>query len=254
MALYVDGPTSTIDDLTHQDSGLPDIAQTCGIDATTKLNLAHEELETDLQLWLDRPRPTMELFTGTTGRLEQVVVTPALKRWETMMALSMFYRDAYFSQLVDRYQARWDEYSILTRDAYGKFVASGLGLVSNPVRQAALPVLGSIAGPEAGGTFYAKVAWVNAAGQEGAASEPSSITIADNNLMTVSAVHAPANAVGFNVYAGATLNALVAQNDAPLPVGGSFTYVPGLRTQGRAPGKGQRPDYVRPLVRTILRG
>ncbi len=254
MALFVDGPTSTIDDLTHQDSGLPDVAQTCGIDATTKLNLAHEELETGLQLWLDRPRPTTELYPGPVLRIDQVVVTPALKRQETMAALAMFYRDAYFSQLVDRYQARWDEYSRLTRDAYGKFVASGMGLVLNPVRQASLAVLGTTAGPQAGGTFYASVAWVNAAGQEGAASEPSSITIADNNLMTVSAVNTPSNAVGFNVYAGTSVNGMVAQNDAPLPAGGSFTYVPGLRTQGRAPGKGQRPDYVRPLVRTILRG
>jgi hypothetical protein len=254
MALYVDGPASTIDDLVNQDSGFLDVAKTCGIDATTKLRLAHEELETDLQLWLDRPRPTTELFLGAAVRIEQVVVTPTLKRWETLMALAMFYRDAYFSQLVDRYQARWQEYSRLTRDAYEKFIASGLGLVSSPVRQAAIPSLGTTAGPQAGGTFYASVAWVNAAGQEGAASEPASITVADNNLMTVSAVNAPANAVAFNVYAGTALDVLVEQNTVSVPVGESFTYVPGVTTQGPAPGKGQRPDYVRPLARTILRG
>lgn len=254
MALFVDGPVSTIDDLTHQDSGLLDVAETCGIDATTKLWLAHEELETDLQLWLDRPRPTLELVFGPVLRMEQVVVTPALKRWGIMQALSMFYRDAYFSQLVDRYQARWDEYSRLTRDAYERFVASGLGLVMSPVRKAAIPALSTVAGPQQGGTFYASVSWVNTAGQEGAASEAASVTVADNNLMTVSAVNAPASAAGFNVYAGSSLNGIVVQNNVLLAPGASFTYVPGFTTHGRGPGLGQRPDVVRPLARTLLRG
>jgi hypothetical protein len=254
MALFADGVISTIDDLTNQDSGLLDVALTCGIDATTKLSLAHGDLETSLQLWLDRPRPTTELFSGPVTRIEQVVVTPTLKRWETMMALAMFYRDAYFSQLVDRYQARWGEYSRLSRDAYESFIASGLGLVSLPVRRASLPALGSVAGPQAGGTFYAVVAWVNAAGQEGAPSVVSSITIADNNLMTVAAVNAPANAVGFNVYAGTLIDGMVAQTSVPLPAGASFTYVPGFTVQGSSPGNGQQPDYLRPLARTILRG
>jgi hypothetical protein len=254
MSLFVDGPLSTVDDLTNQDSGFLDVAQTCGIDATTKLLLAHEELETDLQLWLDRPRPTLDLVYGPVLRIDQVVMTPPLKRWETMMALSMFYRDAYFSQLVDRYQARWDEYARLTRDAYERFVASGLGIVANPVRKAAPPVLAAVAGPQQGGTFYASVAWVNAAGQEGEASAASSITVADNHLMTVSAVNAPAGAAGFNVYAGPALSAMTAQNNVPLPLGGSFTYVPGFTTTGRLPGTGQKPDVIRPLTRTILRG
>jgi hypothetical protein len=254
MALFVDGPVSTIDDLTHQDSGFLDVAETCGIDATTKLWLAHEELETDLELWLDRPRPTLELVFGPLLHIEQVVVTPSLKRWGTMQALSMFYRDAYFSQLVDRYQARWDEYSRLTRDAYQRFVASGLGIVLTPVRKASIPLLGSVAGPQTGGEFYASVAWVNAAGQEGAASEATSITIADNNLMTVSAVNPPGSAAGFNVYAGNSLSGMVAQNQVPLAPGSSFAYVPGFTTQGRGPSTGQRPDVVRPLARTLLRG
>ena len=55
-------------------------------------------------------------------------------------------------------------------DASESFIASGLGLVSDPVVQAAPPVLSTTPGPQSGGTFYASVAWVNAAGQEGAAS------------------------------------------------------------------------------------
>jgi len=254
MALFVDGPASSIDDLTNQDSGLLDVAQTCGINVTTKLALAHEEIAADLQLWLDRPRPSLDMVWRPVLRIEQIVVTPALKRWETMQALALVYRDAYFSQLADRYRAKWDEYSKLTRTAYEKFVSLGMGLVNDPAHQALPPLLGTVAGPQQGGTFYAGVAWVNAAGQEGATSAASSIAVSDGNLMTVSSTGTIGNSVGFNVYAGTSLNAMFLQNNTALPPAASFTYVPGFISQGRLPGAGQVPDFVRPLVRTLLRG
>ena len=64
MALFVDGPACTIDDLTDQDAGLLGVAQTTGINVYAKLRLAQEEIGTDLQLWLIRPR-SMETFVGT---------------------------------------------------------------------------------------------------------------------------------------------------------------------------------------------
>jgi hypothetical protein len=164
------------------------------------------------------------------------------------------YRDAYFSQLVNRYQAKWQEYAKLTRDARESFVASGLGLVSDPVVQPAPPILSTTPGPQSGGTFYASVTWVNATNQEGAPSYASSITVADGNLMTVGVTGAPKNAVGFNVYAGASLATMFLQNDVFLPVSGTCLYVPGETTQGPLPGSGQKPDFIRPLARTMLRG
>jgi hypothetical protein len=254
MALFVDGPAFGIDDLTDQDSGLLDIALDNDINVTTKMRLALEEIKTDLQLWLLKPRPTLELLWGPTLRVDQIVVTPPLKRWETMHALALVYRDAYFSQLVDRYQAKWQEYAKLARDARESFIATGLALVSDPIPQAQPPVLTSTLAPQSGGTFYASVAWVNAAGQEGAASAASSITIADGNVMVVSAVNAPPNATGFRVYAGPALATLYLQNDVLLPVGVTSLYIPGLITQGPLPGFGQKPDFLRPLARTLLRG
>ena len=254
MALFVDGPSPTIDGLIDQDSGLLDVAETCGINLTTKLRLSHEEIATDLELWLDRPRRPLEMVWGPIFRIEQIVVTPPLRQWETMHALALSYRDAYFSQLADRYQAKWDEYTSLARAAYENFLPSGMGLVHDPLRRAVPPVLGTVAGPQTGGKFYASVAWVNAAGQEGAASAASSIAIADGHLMTVSAAGKAVNAVGFHVYAGATLSALVRQNNVLLPASAVFTYVPGEITQGALPGTGQKPDFLRPLARTLLRG
>jgi hypothetical protein len=254
MALFTDGPCVSVDDLAQQDSGLLDVAQTAGIDVTAKIALAHDELAADLQLWLDRWRGFAEMLWHPYLRIEQVVATPQIKRWETLQALALFYRDAYFTQLADRYQPKWDEYARLTRVAYDRFVAAGMGIVNDPVRQAAPPLLGSVIGPQKGGSYYASVAWLNPAGQEGAASAPSSITFPDGNLMTISAPAPPSNAGGFNVYAGASLDALYRQNNAPLPPNGTFTYVPGPVTSGPLPGAGQRPDFIRPLVRTIPRG
>ena len=219
-----------------------------------------EEIHTDLHLWLNKPRPALyqvtgrELVWGPTLHIGQIVVTPPLKRWEAMHALALVYRDAYFSQLVDRYQAKWQEYAKLTRDARESFIATGLGLVSDPVVQAAPPVLSTTPGPQTGGTFYASVTWVNSTNQEGAPSYASSIAVSDGNLMTVGATGAPRNAVGFNVYAGTSLTAMFLQNDALLPVTATFLYVPGQITEGRLPGAGQKPDFTRPLARTIPRG
>jgi hypothetical protein len=254
MALFVDGPSSTIDDLAEQDAGMLAVAKTTGINVISKLRLAQEEIGTELDLWLIKPRPTLELLWGPVLRVEQVVVTRPLKRWETMHALELMYRDAYFSDLVDRYRPKWQEYALLARSASESYIASGLGLVADPVQRAQPPFLSFVTGPQSGGPLYASVAWVNAAGQEGEASETSSITIPDGNLMTVTATNPPANAVGFQVYAGTALNGMFRQNNVLLPIGLTFTYVPGQVTQGPLPGKGQEPDWVRPLVRTLLRG
>ena len=253
MALFVDGPASTIDDLTDQDAGLLGVSQTAGINVSTKLRLAQEEIATDLHLWLIRPR-SMETLWGPAPKLEQIVVTRSLKRWETMHALALVYRDAYFSQLVDRYQAKWQEFAKLAARARESLIASGLGMVNDPLKQPQAPVLGSVTGPQAGGIFYASVSWVNAGGQESAVSVASSITVADGNLMTVTAVHAPGNATGYRVYAGTALNAIYLQNDVLLTPGTTYTYVPGLVSQGTLPGDGQKPDFTRPLVRALLRG
>lgn len=259
MALFVDGPASTVEDLAEQDSGLLPVAQTTGIDVSAKLRLAQQEIKTDLELWLAKSRLATDMFPISVlwrpvPRVEQVVITPPLKRWETMLTLELTYRDAYFSQLVDRYQAKWQEYATLACDARETFLASGLGLVNDPLHRPQPPALGSIAGPQSGGTFYASAAWVNAADQESAASDASSIKIADGNLMTVATANAPGNAVGFRVYAGTTLDSMFRQNEVLLPVGATYTYIPGQVAQGPLPGEGQKPDFMRPLARTLPRG
>jgi hypothetical protein len=254
MALFIDGPANSVDALTDEDSGLLDTAETCGINVSRKLRLAWEEIHSDLYLWLERPRPVMELVWAPTLQIDQIIVNGPLRRWERMSALAHVYRDAYFSQLVDRYQAKWDEYTALTRNAREIFIATELELTGDPIRKAEPPLLGTAAGVGAGGMFYASVAWVNAAGQEGQASDAASITAAAGRYMTVSATGAPGNATGFNVYAGSTPDSMTLQNTSPLSPDSTYTYVPGMVSGGRGPGRGQTPQFRRRLTRTILRG
>src|SRR5689334_11770909 len=116
MALFVDGRASTIDDLTDQDAGLLDVCLNTGINLSTKLRLAADEILTDLELWLNQSQSSLDSLWRQSLRVEQIVVTAPLKRWETMHALALVYRDAYFSQLVDRYQAKWQEYAKLAHE------------------------------------------------------------------------------------------------------------------------------------------
>jgi hypothetical protein len=254
MALFIDGPANSVDGLADEDSGLLETAQTCGIKVDGKLRLAWEEMHSDLYLWLDRPKGAVDFVLNPAYRVDQIVVSDPLRRWERMSALANVYRDGYFSQLVDRYQAKWDEYTALTRNARETLIATGLDLVTDPIRKAASPMLGDTAGAGTGGMFYASVAWLNAAGDEGQAADAASITTPAGRYMTVSAVDAPSNATGFNVYAGATPYSMTLQNTAALAPGSVYTYVPGATSTGRGPGRGQKAQFKRRLARTILRG
>ena len=254
MALFTDGPAPTIDDLVDEDSGLLDVAENTGINVTAKLRLAHAEMATDLQLWLNKPRPMMEMLWAPSLRIGQIVVTPPLQRWEKMLSLAMVYRDAYFNVVVDRYQAKWQEYLRLAGDARESFVASGLALVSDPVARPEPPVLGTTAASNPGGAFYVSVAGVNAAGQAGAPSWASSITTTDGTAILVAPVTWAKNVVAFRVYGGPSLTAMVLQNTTDETAGLTFTYQPGQITDGPLPGNGQAVEFVRPMARTIPRG
>ena len=251
MALFVDGPACTSEDLAAQDSGLLDAAQSEGIDVTAKIQLAMEEMTPEIQAWLNKPTSVTNLLWQPAIRIEQVVVTLALKRWQAMHSLALFYRDAYFGQLVERYRVKWEEYTKQASNAKETFVTSGMAIVGSPVHRAEIPGLGSQAGSQPGGTYYAAVSDVGVNGQEGAASLVASIALTDGKAMTVSAPEAPGQ---WNVYAGTSLAALTLQNSEPLNSGDSWIYISGAGTPARKPCKGQLPDLTIPLVRRWMRG
>jgi hypothetical protein len=258
MALFTDGVPSTIDDLAALDSQLLNVAHAEGIDVTQKLTLAQIDLGLELTTLLTgNSYYGQSLWVTPRPNLSSVVVTPPLKLWHTYRALEMVYSDAFNSQLNDRYKGKRDQFHGMAKQAYEKLRETGLGIVATPVPVAASP---SVVAAQSGaggnlpdGTYFVAISWVNAAGEEGAASEATAATISSGTIL-VEAGTAPNTGTGWNVYAGTDPNDLSLQNAAPVEAGVSWVQPGVLSTTGRPPGTGQAWNYLRPIPRVIQRG
>jgi hypothetical protein len=259
MALFTDGPASSMEDLTAQDSQLLDVASVEGIDLTQKQALAQEELALELNALLTRLSPADQLFRhAPDSNLGSVVVTPALKLWHTFRSLEMVYSDAYNSQLNDRYAGKRDQFHTSAKWAYEMLVAAGIGVASVPVPRAAIPTVTAAAAPPPGiplpdGTYYVTVAWVNAGGEDGASAVPATIATTGSTLLVEPAGAPPKTAAGWNVYVGTGPDSMALQNGSPIAIGQTWLQ-PAAVAAGRPPGPGQRPSYLKPVPRAIQRG
>lgn len=254
MALFNDGPASSIEDLHGHDTQLLDVASVEGIDVTRKLALAQDQMATELATLLARLSMAGEIGTlATTPGIEQVVVTPPLKLWHTFLTLELVYRDAYNSQLNDRYAGKRDEFHGLAKWAYDKLIQSGIGIARDPIPQAAQPTVSVVAGALADGTYYVAASWTNRSGEEGAISTVTAITTSGSTFL-VQPAQAPANATGWNIYAGTSPGALVLQNASPLQVNQAWTQPSRLADTGGPASTGQKPNYMRQAPRILQRG
>lgn len=254
MPLFTDGPVSSIEDLSAQDSQLLDVASTEGIDITRKLALAQEDVGVELTVLLSKLSFADQAFwMPAQPALGEVVVTPALKRWHTFLALELVYRDAYNSQLNDRYAGKRDQFHQMAQWACEKLIQSGVGLALQPVPRASTPQVTPIPGGLADGTYFASIAWVNASGEEGASSSPAVATISASTLQ-IQPGRPPENAVSWNVYIGTEEGTMVRQNETPICAGDMWRQDGVLTTAGCTPGTGQEPTYLKPLPRVIQRG
>jgi len=254
--LLTDGNPNQTADLTVYESSILDVAHTESIDLSVKLTLATEEVSEDvLDILLDHTRAFDPLSTvRRTIGVSDVVVTQQMKRWHALHTLEIVYRDAFNNQLNDRYQAKFEEYRLLSRSAREHTVRFGIGLALNPVPQAQVPLLSTVAGNAAGGTFYVAIAWVSALGQAGAPSLATAIATTTLQNVVVTAVNPPAVATGFNVYAGTTEGSLTLQNSTPIPVGQTFTMPDSGLAAGTAEGSGQAADVYVTGGPTLRRG
>src|SRR5689334_8181615 len=127
MGLVSDGAISCLADLAAQDSGVLDMAAAEGIDLTAKLALAEGELRIELEALLGENSGMEYEGAGALNRFESraVVVTPPLKQWHTFRALELAYRDAYNSQLNDRYAGRRDQFHELGERAREALMQTG---------------------------------------------------------------------------------------------------------------------------------
>jgi hypothetical protein len=259
MALFTDGPVSTIEDLSAQDSQILDVAGVEGIDLSCKLALAQEAAAIDLEAALGRgTRMAVGPFgcgPGMAGpyRLENIVVTPALRLWNTYRTLEMAYGDAYFSQLNDRYAKKRDEFGRLGRWAYERLILTGIGIAPRPVAQAATPDVEPTAGTVPDGTYYVTMAWANAAGEEGASAIAASITTAASGFAVTPKPGREAYPT-WNLYAGTAPETMTRQNTQPVAAGTPWIQTSALTTGGNAPGRGQAPSYYHVLPHVLQRG
>src|SRR5437868_10168970 len=165
MALFTDPEIFTIDDLSAQETAILDTAVTEGIDLTSKLGLAQNEIGVELLATFERRRA---YDAQAPLQLSNVVVTAPLRLWHTFHTLAMVYRDAYNNQLNDRYEGKWNQYRELARWASGALLQIGVGIVWNPLEQPGAAELTYVAGSQPGATYYVRISWVNARGEESA--------------------------------------------------------------------------------------
>jgi hypothetical protein len=254
MALFTDG-ISTIQDLMGQDSSVLATAQTENIDLAQKLTLSAQDLGIELTTILQQSETyDWQFWLQPDPQLTNIVVTPPLQLWHVYHTLQLVYQDVYFNQLNDRYKGKRDQFQQMAKWAMDKLIQTGLGIASDPISQAAPPLLTSIAGGETAATYCASVSWLNVENQEGQPSNPSTLTVAAGSVLVAQPVSQPTNATGWNVYAGLSATTMILQNTAALALDEVWVQAGPVLTTGQAPGTGQIPDYLRALPRLIQRG
>jgi hypothetical protein len=245
MALFTDGTISTLEELRGYESGLYDVASIEGIDLSQKLVLAHQELGVEL---------TARFFREQPEQLGRVVVTQPLHLWHIFQSLALTYRDSYNSHLNDRYLGKWREYQRMADWASRNLFETGVGLIEEAVAKAAAPTVRAVSGQGAAAMYWVRVAWVSAKGEEGCPSEPAVLAAALGTVPEVEAVEAPANASGWNVYVGQSIEDSRLQNEQPIGIGATWRLPSSGLAAGRKAGQGQQPSsYVR-INRVLQRG
>lgn len=256
MALLTDGNPNGTESLRLYETEILSVANVEGIDLNGKLGLATAEVSDEvINILLDQTRSMggLENKRRATG-VSDVVVTRQLKRWHAVHTLATVYRDAFNNQLNDRYQAKWNEYRILTRMARDQTTHYGLGLVAQPIPRAVAPTFSSSPGSTPATIYYVQVSWVSTNGQEGTPSLVTAYQTDEGSSLVVQAVSTPTNATSWNIFIGLTEQTVTRQNVAPIAMGDAFTLPPTGLVMGAAPGDGQPPETFVTGGRILRRG
>src|SRR5258707_5987736 len=171
--LFTDSPAIASEGLADHETVILDTASTEGINLTVKIGLATTEVGLQLQSrfpqlgLVNNALVTPGLLGLATFKLNNVVVTPALRLWLIFHTLEIVYRDAYHNQLNDRYKAKWDEYKDLSTFAAGLLYPIGVGTVLDPIPLADHPLLSLVAGSLTPAKYLVQVAWRHVTGEVG---------------------------------------------------------------------------------------
>jgi len=245
MALFTDGTISTLEELRGYESAVYDVASTERIDLSQKLVLAQQELGIELTSRFFRERP---------DDLGRAVITPPIQAWHRFRTLAIFYRDAYNSQLNDRYLNKWCEYERLAKWASSIVFDTGVGMVGDAIPKAAPPVLSTTAGSADAAMYWVRAAWVGASGEEGCPSDLNVLSAPASTVPVAEASEPPCAVTGWNVYVGTAVDDVRLQNSSPIPAGTSWVMPGSGLVAGKAAGKGQAPSFHKRIDRVIQRG
>jgi hypothetical protein len=254
MAMLLDGPPSTIADLSDRDSDLLDVSATEGIDLSAKLRLAATDIGTTIDSMLMSALPTCATDYHRFPSIRHIAVTPQLKLWHTFSTLRSIYQDVYYSRLNDRYQAKMKMFREEESRTLDALRMVGFGVVFDPLPQAVAPNVDIVQSTDTGGTVYVAVSYVNQKGEQGLASIPVEVDIPGGNVATVNLTLLADNATGWNLFAGISPGALQQQNSQSLNPLAVITLAPDTLGTGPAPGPGQHANILYPIPRRILRG
>ncbi|MBM3810480.1 MAG: hypothetical protein FJW20_02475 [Acidimicrobiia bacterium] len=255
MALYTDSNITGFSDLQAYDSAVLEVARIEGVDLTSKIAVADQEIALELQAFLLQQTggPSAALHGGGFG-LHQVVVTPGLQQWHTLRTLALVYGDVYNSQLNDRYLGKWNQFVALAKQTSEMLFLTGVGIRVQPLSRASSPSLTPVAGTLTPGTYVIGIAWRNHFGEHGAPSLPVTLEIAEGQTVMATPPLKPSGAVSYDVYAGLTEASLSLQTVTPVAAENSWTMPPGGLIEGDTPSPGQTPDRFIRRHRTLQRG
>lgn len=250
MALFTDGTIATLADLKDYESSILDLASTENIDLTAKLNVAQRELALEIKAFLLRRGVQLP------GRqLDSVVVNEELMHVHTNCALALTYRDACNSQLNDRYQSKWKQYTDISQRSIRQLFEIGIGINRSPIHKADLPILTSAgSGSNVAMTLYVKVAGIGSYGTIGACSDVSRLSVLPASGVQVRTPRLPAGAVGFVIFASDSEDSLTLQTPTPIEADALWIMPDtGLRKDLPTPPR-QQADFYVANTQQILRG
>jgi hypothetical protein len=253
MALFIDGPPATIEDLRKYESSILETAGTEDIDLTEKLAVGWRDVGIQVEAFLRRE--AFGRIPGACDSLENLVVTLALLRTHTLATLHLVYSDAATRHTSGRYREKAERYERGASEALEGLVETGAGVVSAPIRRAqkAVAQLGSGFLSQSG--YYLRSALVNHNGVEGEASIPQYIdNPGGSGSITVRQEQHGTAYTGWNVYLGLSLDSEFRQNDQPIQRGGEWLQETEPRSSGALPPTGQTPERYVQRRRILRRG
>lgn len=252
MALFQDGPISSLEDLRVYETSLLETASIEGVSLSNKLALAQQELGGEiLRFLIQQLEPTESV---TPSRLANVVATDPLRRWHALRTLSVFFRDVHHNQLNDRYRAKWDAYESEARAAARLLWEVGVGLVRNPLQRPAKPELTLLPSEEEFPQLLLKTTWTAGPSEESSASESVLFDSTSQEKPRITVKDPPQRATGWHVYAGPSEGQLTRQTDTALALTETWVMPWNLPVSGGAVPFGQTPDQYIRLQRLLFRG